>query len=194
MSALRIVEMPDKPLSMNPKKFALWLFMASVMMMFASLTSAYIVRRGDGNWRIFDLPDMFWITTAVIVISSISMHVAMMAAKRDNMTVLKGSIILTTILGIGFLYGQFNAWGDLVGANVYFSGGNPSESFIYVLTGVHFLHIVSAIIFLLIVVTNVFRFQVHSKKMAQIQMCATYWHFLDALWVYLFVFLLFNHQ
>jgi len=193
-TSLKIVEIAEKPLSMNPKKFALWLFMCSVMMMFASLTSAYIVRRGDGNWRVFDIPDMFWISSVIVVLSSVTMHIAMVSAKKDNLALLRTGIISTTLLGIGFLVAQFIAWKELVGGNVYFTGGNPSESFIYVLTGVHFLHIVSGIIFLLIVIASVYKFKVHSKNMNQIQMCATYWHFLSGLWVYLFVFLMFNHQ
>ncbi|MDH5604599.1 MAG: cytochrome oxidase subunit III, partial [Cyclobacteriaceae bacterium] len=102
-TSLKIVEIAEKPLSMNPKKFALWLFMCSVMMMFASLTSAYIVRRGDGNWRVFDIPDMFWISSVIVVLSSVTMHMAMVSAKKDNLTLLRTGIISTTLLGLGFL-------------------------------------------------------------------------------------------
>jgi len=187
----KIVEEADKPLAMHPKKFALWIFIVSVFMIFAALTSAYIVRQSDGNWLVFDLPNSFWITSAIILISSGTMHWAYLAAKRDNLEATKIAISITTVLGAAFLVGQYIAWGDLVKRNVYFVG-NPSGSFVYVLSGLHGLHIVGGVIFLLIVLTATFRFRVHSKNLAQIEMCATYWHFLDALWLYLFVFLLLN--
>ncbi len=103
----------------------------------------------------------------------------------------KLAISITTILGIAFLVGQVMAWGDLVKESVHFVG-NPSGSFVYVLSGLHMLHIIGGLVFLLIVLVATFRFKVHSKNMSQIEMCATYWHFLDGLWVYLFVFLLLN--
>jgi cytochrome c oxidase subunit 3 len=188
---IRIVEEASEPLAMNPKKFGLWIFIASVIMIFAALTSAYIVRQSDGNWRVFELPDSFWITSAVILVSSFTMHWAYLAAKRDNLETAKLAISITTILGIGFLVGQFIAWGDLVRSNVYFVG-NPSGSFVYVLSGLHGLHIVGGVVFLLVVLVATFRYKVHSRSLAQIEMCATYWHFLDGLWLYLFVFLLLN--
>ena len=188
---IRIVEEADEPIAMNPKKFALWIFIASVMMIFAALTSAYIVRQSDGNWLVFDLPNSFWVTSAIILCSSITMHWAYLAAKKDNLEGTKLAISITTVLGTAFLIGQYIAWGDLVRRNVYFVG-NPSGSFVYVLSGLHGLHIVGGVIFLLIVLVAAFRFKVHSKKLSQIEMCATYWHFLDALWLYLFVFLLLN--
>jgi cytochrome c oxidase subunit 3 len=188
---IRIVEEASEPLAMNPKKFGLWIFIASVIMIFAALTSAYIVRQSDGNWRVFELPNSFWITSALILVSSATMHWAYLAAKRDNLETAKLAISITTVLGIGFLVGQFLAWGDLVTANVYFVG-NPSGSFVYVLSGLHGLHIVGGVVFLLIVLVATFRYKVHSRNLAQIEMCATYWHFLDGLWLYLFVFLLLN--
>lgn len=189
---LKLKNEPDQPLSMHPQKFALWLFVVSVIMIFAALTSAYIVRRGEGNWLEFDLPAIFYYTSGVIILSSITMQWAYIAAKRDNLEVLKIALVLTSILGIAFLVGQFIAWGDLVDQNVYFVG-NPSGSFLYVLTGVHGLHLISGVIFLLIVLALAFKYKVHSKSMVRIEMCATYWHFLGALWLYLFLFLSYNH-
>lgn len=191
MSELKIVEEAKKPLSMNPKKFALWLFIVSVCMVFASLTSAYIVRQAEGNWQIFELPPLFWITSVLILVSSFTMHAAYLAAKRDNLEMVKVGMIVTTLLGIGFLVGQVLAWGELVANNVYFVG-NPSGSFVYVLSGLHGLHIVGGVVFLTITLVAAFRYQVHSKNLSLIEMCTTFWHFLDALWLYLFVFLLLN--
>ena len=188
---IRIVEEATKPLAMHPKKFALWIFIASVLMIFAALTSAYIVRQADGNWMLFELPDSFWITSAIILASSVTMHWAYWSAKKDNLEATKLAISLTSVLGLAFLIGQYIAWGDLVERNVYFVG-NPSGSFVYVLSGLHGLHIIGGVVFLFIVLVATFRFKVHSRSLDQIEMCATYWHFLDGLWLYLFVFLLLN--
>ena len=190
-SEMKIVEEPKKQLAMHPKKFAMWLFMASVMMLFASLTSAYIVREAEGNWLYFELSELFYYTTFIISISSITMQWAYFAAKKDAIYQVKLLISVTSVLGLAFLVGQFLAWGELVRNSVYLVG-NPSGSFLYVLTGLHGLHIVSAVIFLLIVLNSAISLRIHSKNMAQIEMCTTYWHFLGGLWVYLFIFFLIN--
>jgi cytochrome c oxidase subunit 3 len=191
VAEIKIIEEAKRPLAMNPKKFALWLFMVSVVMIFAALTSAYIVRKGEGNWLIFDIPTLFWVNTAVILASSISMHWAYLAAKRDSLETVKIATIITTLLGVAFLVGQFLAWGDLVRNGVYFVG-NPSGSFVYVLSGLHGLHLVSGVIFLGVLLSATMTYKVHSKSLTRIEMCATYWHFLGGLWLYLFVFLLLN--
>ncbi len=191
MSEMKIVEQPQQPLAMNAKKFALWLFMISVVMIFAAFTSAYIVRQAEGNWRFFELPVEMYYTTGIILLSSITMHWAYLAAKKDELGQVKLAVSITTILGVAFLIGQLVVWNILVEQRVNFTGGNPSESFLYVLSGMHGLHLVSGIIFLIIVLISTFKFKVHSKNLNQIQMCTTYWHFLDVLWVYLFLFLLF---
>lgn len=188
---MRIVEEPRKVLSMHPKKFALWLFMASVLMLFASWTSAYIVRQAEGNWLFFELPAVFTVSTVVIVLSSVTMQMGYAAAKGNRLDRLKRLVLVTAVLGMVFLVLQVMGWGQLVSQSVYFVG-NPSGSFVYVITGFHGLHIVSALIFLLIVLKSAARQRIHSANMAQMEMCTTYWHFLGFLWVYLFIFLLIN--
>jgi cytochrome c oxidase subunit 3 len=186
---LRIVEEAKKPLSMHPKKFALWLFIVTIFMIFAALTSAYIVRRADGNWLIFELPNLFLVTTCIILVSSGTMHWAYLAVKKDNLESAKLAIALTTTLGISFLAGQFLAWGELVKNSIHLVG-NPSGSFVYIISGLHGLHIVGGVVFLIVVLISIFQYKVHSKNLLRVEMCATYWHFLDGLWLYLFVFLL----
>ncbi len=188
---MKIIEEPKKTLAMHPKKFAMWLFMASVMMLFASLTSAYIVREAEGNWLYFELPKLFYYTSVVIILSSITMQLAYFAAKKDDTSKVRVLVAITSVLGVVFLVGQFMAWGELVRNSVYFVG-NPSGSFLYVLTGLHGLHIISAVIFLLVVLQAASRLRINSKNMAQMEMCTTYWHFLGALWIYLFMFFLIN--
>ncbi|MBN8575546.1 MAG: cytochrome c oxidase subunit 3 [Cyclobacteriaceae bacterium] len=185
----KLIEEPEKPLAMEPRKFSMWLFMGSVIMLFAALTSAYIVREAEGNWVYFEMPPVFTISTIVILLSSVTMQWAYWSARKDNLGNLKLLLTITAVLGFAFLVLQWEGWTQLVAAKIYFVG-NPSGSFLYVLTGVHALHIISAIVFLLIVVVAAYRLQVHAKKLVQLEMCTTYWHFLGGLWLYLFVFLL----
>ena len=187
----RIVEEPKKPLAMHPKKFAMWLFLGSVLMLFAAFTSAYIVRQAEGNWLYFELPQLFYSTTVIILLSSVSMQWAYFAAKKDNLEIAKVMIAITAVLGVAFLIGQLLGWNDLVQNSIHFVG-NPSGSFLYVLTGLHGLHVISAIVYLFIVLVSVFRLKIHSRNLAPLEMCATYWHFLGGLWLYLFVFLILN--
>ncbi len=188
---MRIVEEPKRVFVMHPKKFALWLFMASVLMLFAGWTSAYIVRQAEGNWLYFDLPSLFYVSTAIIVLSSVSMQVAYFAARRDDLVNVRRLVLVTAILGVIFLVLQFMGWAQLVDKSVYLVG-NPSGSFVYLLTGFHGLHILSAIIFVLVVLRSAMKGLTNSGNLAQIEMCTTYWHFLGLLWVYLFIFLLIN--
>jgi len=180
-------------LGMNPKKFSMWLFLLSVVMIFASLTSGYIVRKAEGNWVDFELPPIFWFTTAILLLSSVTHQLAFNHAKKDNLVQVKGWMFLTTLLGIGFLVTQWYAWVYLVNINVYFSGNNVAGSFLYVLTGLHALHVISAIIFVLVITVRTFQFKVHSRNILGIELCTTFWHFLDALWIYLFIFLMVFH-
>jgi cytochrome c oxidase subunit 3 len=184
-------EEPQTILSMHPLKFIMWLIIVSVVMIFASMTSAYLVRRADGNWLQFDLPPQFWYSTGLLIFSSITMHWAYLAARKDELNQLKIAVILTTLLGAGFCVSQWMGWKELVGIGVYLIG-NPSGSFVYVITGLHIFHMVSAMLFVLIILYKTFTYKVHSKNLVSIEMCTTYWHFLDLLWVYLFIFFLMN--
>lgn len=189
------MEQPKRPMAMNPKKFALWLFIVSIVMIFAAMTSAYIVRRAEGNWLEVEIPLIMYISTGIIFLSSITMHWAYLSAKRDNLQPLKTALVLTTLLGIVFIVTQFKSWEILKEAGVFFGGelSNPGGSFVYVLTGLHGFHLITGVIFLFVVLISAFGYKVHSKNLNLIEMSATYWHFLDALWIYLFVFLLLNH-
>jgi cytochrome c oxidase subunit III len=183
----KIVEEPKKPIAMHPKKFGMWLFMASVMMLFISLTSAYIVRRADGNWVLYDLPRIFAYSTGVVVISSITMQYGFFLAKRNKLAQARNLVVATFLLGLGFLATQYLGLMQLVAEGHYFTGGNVSESFFYVFPWLHGLHIVSALVFLLIVIWNLIKRPI--ANIVQMEICTTYWHFLGVLWVYLFVFL-----
>ncbi|MEN2282359.1 cytochrome c oxidase subunit 3 [Algoriphagus sp. SE2] len=189
---LKYVDLVEQPISMHPKKFALWLFMVTVVMIFAAMTSAYIVRQSEGNWLEYDLPQIFWFTSGIVILSSVFLQYGYISAKKDNMTGLKIGLSGAVILGIAFLIGQWYSWVALVDEEVFFVG-NPSGSFLYVFTGLHAIHLISGVIFLIIVLISSFSFQIHSKSMVRMEMATTYWHFLGGLWLYLFMFLLLNH-
>ena len=186
------IDEPKETLAMHPKKFALWLFIVSIVMLFAALTSAYIVKQSDGNWLSFELPGIFAVNTVIIAISSLTMHIAYMAAKKDALDKVKWMLSITVILGLLFLVGQYISWSELVKNDVYFVSNYTSGSFIYIFTGLHGLHLISGIIFLLVTFLSSLKSEIHSKKLVRIEMCMTYWHFLGGLWLYLYLFLLFN--
>jgi cytochrome c oxidase subunit 3 len=177
---------------MNPKKFALWLFMVSVFMLFGAWMSAYLVKRGEPTWSSFELPVQFWVSSAIIILSSATMIWAHRSMKGDDLAKAKLGIVLTMLLGAAFLVTQLMAFGKMMEMNYYFSGAgsNSSGSSIYVIAGFHGLHIISGIIVLLIALIAVFKFKVHSRNMLRMELCSTYWHFLGVLWLFLFVFLL----
>jgi cytochrome c oxidase subunit 3 len=182
-----------KPVGINAVKFGLWLIIISICMMFAAFTSAYMVSQAEGNWISFPMPNGFVANTIVIVLSSVAMQWAYISAKKDNIGMLKTALFITFALGIVFLIGQWQVWAELVSNNVFFGGptSNPGGSFVYVLTGVHGFHLITALFYLIIILSSAFRFKVHSKRMLHMEMCTTYWHFLGALWVYLYLFLTF---
>jgi cytochrome c oxidase subunit 3 len=188
-------EEPQQTLAMHPKKFALWLFIVSIVMIFAAMSSAYLVRQAEGNWLEYEMPSIFWINSAILIASSLTMQWAYVSAKRDNLGMIKVAMIITTILGLGFLVGQWYSWVALVDMKVFFAGSysNPSGSFLYVITGLHAFHLITGIVYLMIILGASFQYKIHSKSMVRMEMCATYWHFLDILWLYLFAFLLLNH-
>lgn len=180
---------PREVLSMDPLKFMVWLFLLASVMLFASQTSAYLVKRAEGNWLEFTVPAIFTYSTVVLVISSITMHWAYVEAKKNNFSQLKLAVGITFVLGLLFMVMQVIGWGDLVDKNVYFVG-NLAGSFFYVFTFLHLVHLVFGLIALLNTLWASTKMKVHSKRLRRIEICATVWHFLDILWIYLFVFLL----
>lgn len=183
---------PEETLSMNPKKFMLWLTIVAILMMFAGWTSGYLVRKAEGRWHEFELPQIFWYSTGILLVSSISMFLAVQSAKKDNFNALKIAISITFVFGLAFLTTQVIGFSDLIKNQLYFAGSDVAASWLYALIGLHAAHVISGLVVLLISLISAFRFTADSKNMLRIQLCATYWHFLDFLWLYLFLFLYFN--
>jgi len=171
-------------------KMLLWLAMVSMVMLFAGLTSGYIVRQAEGNWVVFELPGMFFLSTLFIMLSSGSMYWALHSIKKNNVSGLITGMLITLGLGFAFCFTQFTAWSKLVEQGIFFVG-NPSGSFLYVLTGLHLAHLAGGIIYLIYVTFRSIQGRFNSQSYMPVQLCSIFWHFLDILWIYLFVFLYF---
>jgi cytochrome c oxidase subunit 3 len=189
----------------HPHKFAMWLALGSIAMMFAGLTSAYIVRMAQGNWRMFQMPGLFYASTAAIVLSSVTMALGLRAFKQRKMPQYR--ILITTTLVLGVLFGVLQAMGfynlyevpqPLLlenGTTVMQSvrvNGNPAESFLFIIFGLHLAHIAGGVIALLLVFLRAYRKRVKVYNTTGLEIVATYWHFVDVLWIYLFLFFLLN--
>ena len=179
----------------NPKKFSLWLLLLGILMLFSGLTSAYIVRKGDGNWFDFEIPPIFLYSTIIVLLSSLTMIWAYRAAKKDNISGIKFGLSATIILGIAFIVSQYMGWLALSDQGLHFVnpkyGDKISASFLIAIAAIHLVHILAGIIYLVVMLINAFRFKIHKKNTLQISMCNTYWHFVGFLWVYLYMFLYF---
>ncbi len=172
-------------------KNLLWLGIVGMVMLFAGFTSAYVVRQAKGDWLQFTIPLAFFVSTALIIISSITMNWALTAAKNEQLKNIKTAMLLTLLLGIGFVFSQYWGWKGLVSQHIYFTGpgSNASGSFFYIITFMHLLHLLGGIISLMVVYFKALAERYHAKDYLGIQLCAIYWHFLDGLWIYLFLFL-----
>ncbi len=192
-------QISPKRFVIHPAKFILWLFIVSIILFFGGLTSAYIVLKGiqldkiPKRWDAgFELPVLFWYNTATIIISSMILQWGVWMARRNDFERARIGVMLTFFLGLLFVSGQVFAWMKLLDHGIFVASSNGAESFLYVLTGTHGLHILAGLIFLVLVLLK------SSKKekvhLISFENCATFWHFLGLLWIYLFVFLLVNHQ
>tara|TARA_Y100000385_G_scaffold40755_1_gene37949 strand:+ start:383 stop:970 length:588 start_codon:yes stop_codon:yes gene_type:complete len=188
-------QLQERKATVNPKKFSLWLLLLGILMLFSGLTSAYIVRKGDGNWFDFELPPIFMYSTIIVLLSSLTMIWAYRAAKRDDITGIKIGLAATIILGTGFVISQYIGWVTLSDQGLHFVnpkyGDRVSASFLIAIAAIHLVHILAGIVYLIVMFINTFRFKIHKKNTLQISMCNTYWHFVGFLWVYLYMFLYF---
>jgi len=176
--------------TVHPLKFMMWVAIVAIVMLFAGLTSAYIVKKIDGKaWLEFQLPSMFMVSTITVILSSITMWWSKLAAKRDEILKVKIGLIATLILALAFVGFQVWAAKQLVDNNVYWTGFSVSASFVYALAAAHLVHIIGGIVFLGILLGKAFQYKVHKKNMLSISLCSTYWHFVGVLWIYLYFFM-----
>lgn len=173
----------------HPHKFTLWIAIASIVMMFAGLTSAYIVKRNQANWVTFDIPLLFWYSTAVIVISSVLLWQAGVAFKAREMPRYKTLVLLSFGLGVLFIVLQIFGFRELWN-NGFTLTKNVSFSFLYIIVGLHALHVVGGIIALLLLFLKAYSTKIRTYNQVPLEIISTYWHFVDLLWLYLLVFLI----
>lgn len=185
------------------QRFSTWLGIISIAMAFGGWTSAYLVRKAVGGWMSFTLPSVFWVSTIVILLSSVTLHLAHIANKRGLTGLLRMFLFLTFGFGVAFLALQLDGWKQLQSLGVYHDG-NVAGSFFYVITWGHAVHIVLALLlvfiafvrsFFVINMKNVSHFYENDTDFYKIRtdILSPFWHFLDFLWIYIFIFLNLNH-
>jgi len=175
---------------LHPHKFTMWVALASIVMMFAGLTSAYIVKKANANWLEFRLPDVFWYSTVVILVSSVTMHLSVKYFKAREMSRYRVLIGITTMLGILFVVLQLIGFQQIEAGGVPLFGidSNPSASFIGIIGGLHGIHMLGGVIALVVIFLRAYIGKRKVYGSTGIEIVATYWHFVDALWIYLFIF------
>lgn len=186
-SQKELAELKDKE---RNSKFLLWLGIASMAMIFAALTSAFIVREGQKKWFDFELPLLFWYSTAVLLVSSITVNMAQSSAKKGDFK--RAGLFLALTLGLGLIFTvlQIAGWGQLAEQGIRFvDPNNVSGSFFIVITGTHLAHLAAGLLTLLVACIKSLRNKYTTHNYLGIKLAAIFWHFLDLLWLYLFVFL-----
>jgi len=176
------------------KKMMLWFGIVSLIMSFAGLTSAFIVSSSREDWlKDFQLPQAFTISLILMLISSVTFILAKRTLKSGNRGATTGLLLITLALGIGFIVSQVNGFNQIIASGYNLTGptSNVTMSYIYVIAFAHIVHVIAGLICLLVVIYNHFKQRYTSQSMLGLELAATFWHFIDILWVYLFFFLYF---
>ncbi len=175
----------------HPYQFFLWGGLGSIVMMFAGLTSAYIVKKSQANWLEFELPNVFMVSTVVILLSSFTIQMAVKKQKEQNENQYRGFLAVTAILGLVFIILQIQGFRTLEGNSIALIGArsNSAASFLFVITGLHLLHVLGGVIALIWTSFRSFSSKNNINNDLPVKLVSNYWHFVDILWVYLFVFL-----
>ena len=173
----------------NAKKQLLWIGMGSILMFFGGLTSAYIVRKPEGNWLEFVLPEYFTFSTVIIVLSSIVLFFVKGQLRKNNSAF--QLVLSVLLLGLLFTFFQFKGWQQLIAQGVYLTGegSNASGSFLYVLTLAHLVHLFGGLIALLYVTIQSKKKVFTIENSLAIDLTSLYWHFLALLWLFVFALL-----
>ena len=172
----------------HPHKFTLWVGIGSIVMMFAGLTSAYIVKRNQANWQTFEIPLAFWYSTVLILISSLTLQLSAKAFKERAMKNYRMLMLITLTLGVLFIVTQYFGFKSFWNAGMTLQA-NVSFSFLYVIVGLHALHVIGGVIALMAMSLKAFSTKKRNYSVVPIELICTYWHFVDVLWVYLLIFL-----
>jgi cytochrome c oxidase subunit 3 len=175
------------------KKPLLWLSLVSMAMIFAGLSSAYIVSRKRNDWVSFDLPDAFFTSTIFIVMSSVAIYLSGFYLKKNRQKLATISMLVGFVFGVLFVVFQFVGFSELTHSSLFFTGSQSTirSSFIFGITGAHLLHVFSGIIVLSVLLFKQFKKKYSSDNMLGFELGATFWHFLDIVWIYIFFFFYF---
>ena len=176
------------------KKMMLWFGIISLIMSFAGWTSAFVVSSSRPDWiSNFQLPQAFIFSTIFIVLSSFSLLFAKRALKNENRLNVSIWLLITFGLGVGFVLNQFKGFQEIIDLGYNFTGptSNVTMSYIYLIAMVHILHVLVGLICLLVVIYNHFKQKYNVTEMLGFELASTFWHFVDILWLYLFLFLYF---
>ncbi len=177
----------------KPRKFIVWLFVVSSTIMFGGFTSYYLVfaaSKGKGHGLV--LPDAFIYSSLVIIASSITLMLASRALRNLNFSLQRSMLWITVILAVVFGVMQFNAWGSMVRSGATMVGNNAAISFIYVVSGMHLLHIIAGVALISSALVGSYKNITPAKGKYRMEIASIFWHFIDILWIYLYVFLLLN--
>ena len=174
----------------HPHKFTLWVAIGSIVMMFAGLTSAFIVKGSQPGWTTIEIPKFFYYSTVIIIASSITVQMALKAFKEREMKQYRSLITITALLGIAFIVLQGLGFMQLWNSGVTFERTSGAGQFLYIIFGLHALHVLGGVIALLVMFIKVFSSKMRNYNPVSIELAATYWHFVDILWIYLFIFFL----
>ncbi|MEN9685456.1 MAG: hypothetical protein RLZZ28_1242 [Bacteroidota bacterium] len=179
-----------EPTRIHPHKFTLWVAMGAIVMMFAALTSAYIVKKNQSSWLEFDLPRIFWYSSFTILLSSLTIHLAAKAFKAREMSRYRSLVTITAMLGVLFMLMQLWGFKELELKNIALTGpkSNSAASFLLVITGMHLLHVLGGVVALLVIFFRAYSVKMKQYSQLPIELVSTYWHFVDVLWIYLFIF------
>jgi len=186
----------QEELTVAKKKSAkpmLWVSMISMVMFFAGLTSAYVISMRRDDWVRFDLPQAFYISTFLIVMSSILLMLSQKFLKDNNRQLSLLFLVITLILGLGFIWQQYVGFNQLKSSGLFFTGpeSTVSTSFIIGITFMHVLHMLAGALVLFVVIYNHFKYKYTPDNMLGFELGAIFWHFVDILWIYLFFFFYF---
>jgi cytochrome c oxidase subunit III len=173
----------------SPKRYytGMALGIVSILMLFMALASAFLVRRGSGDWIPVHIPMLMWINTVVLLASSATLELARHRLAKGRLSSYRTLWLVTTALGVGFLVGQIVAWRQLVAAGIYLAS-NPASSFFYIFTGAHALHLFGGVAALIYVARRNFD-QAQVTRSVAAEVTSYYWHFMDALWLFLLALL-----
>ncbi len=179
----------DQKKKIHPHKFTLWVAIGSIIMMFAGLTSAFIVKSNQVGWKPVELPNVFWFSTAAILFSSLTIQLALRAFKQRDHRAYRVLVLVTLVLGMAFVAMQWMGFKELWSQQITLKGSGAAQ-FLYVIFGLHALHVIGGVIALAVMFIKAFFGKTKLYSSVPVEVAATYWHFVDVLWLYLLIFFL----